>query len=293
MMSSQILNHLISALPDAVGFHDPDCRMFEFMKETAHKEVKQLFADEKGIPVDLGPFGEITVPYHKMGAVDSLDLFHLHELIIFSFYWLNRGNYKRVLDLGANIGLHSIILSKCGFEVKAFEPDPVHFDILTRNLEMNSCTGVETVKAAVSIEAGTSEFIRVNGNTTSSHLAGSKKNPYGPLEIFPVETVAVAPLLQWADLVKMDIEGQEDEILLSTSYEDWENLDALVEISDEEKAGAIYSHFKKLGVNLFPQSRCWQKAESVKDIPCHFRDGMLFISTRKKMNWPAAGGECK
>ena len=59
----------------------------------------------------FGPFGEISFPYLKMGAIDSLDLFGLDEVIIFSYYYNNRHRYKKVSDIGANIGLHSLLMS--------------------------------------------------------------------------------------------------------------------------------------------------------------------------------------
>ena len=39
----------------------------------------------------------------------------------FKFYMNER--YKRFVDIGANIGVHSIINSKLGLEVLSYEPD--------------------------------------------------------------------------------------------------------------------------------------------------------------------------
>ena len=44
-----------------------------------------------------------------MGKINSSHLLGL-EIIIFTFYILNRKKISRVVDLGANIGMHSIIL---------------------------------------------------------------------------------------------------------------------------------------------------------------------------------------
>ena len=54
---------------------------------------------------------------------------------IFLFYFLKRFNYRHVADIGANIGLHSILLSKFGFKVDSYEPDPYHFKILKKYLK--------------------------------------------------------------------------------------------------------------------------------------------------------------
>ena len=59
------------------------------MKQEARKEIISLFSnnvDQQA--VDFKPFGELIFPYHKMGAIDSLNLFDLDELIIFSLFAL-------------------------------------------------------------------------------------------------------------------------------------------------------------------------------------------------------------
>jgi tRNA G37 N-methylase Trm5 len=45
-----------------------------------------------------------------------------------------------VLDIGANVGLHTLPLSRRvdGGQVVAFEPDPANFALLERNLERNA-----------------------------------------------------------------------------------------------------------------------------------------------------------
>jgi len=206
-------------------------------------------------------------------------------LIIFSFYWVNRNKYRRVLDIGANIGLHSIILDRCGFEVRAYEPDPQHFTILQRNLALNHCSNVQAVNAAVSSKAGAMEFVRVLGNTTGSHLAGSKSNPYGDLERFPVKVEAIEPLITWADLIKLDAEGHEKEILLATKRDHWLSTDALIEVENKSNAAAIFEHFAALGVQLFSQKTNWQPVRNVGDVPTGYREGTLFATCKSEMPW--------
>ena len=127
--------------------------------------------------------GTIQIDYYEMGKINSTHLFGLDEMIIFSYYMANRDRYEKVADLGANIGLHSIVLSKLGFKVSAYEPDNDHLNRLSNNVKIN---GVEKqiciYPVAVSTANGECEFIRVIGNTTSSHLKGAKENAYGELE---------------------------------------------------------------------------------------------------------------
>ena len=74
-----------------------------------------------------------------MGIPSSLGLFAYHEHNVFLYYLKNFRNYKKIADMGANIGLHSIILSKIGYKVDAYEPDKNHFKLLKKNLKDNKC----------------------------------------------------------------------------------------------------------------------------------------------------------
>src|SRR3989344_2282135 len=277
------IKELIYVLPSFNHSHAPGTEFYDVEKAMVAKEIEETFSDTGEGKKKFEPFGELVLPYHKMGAIDTLDLFGLDELIIFSFYWANRGSYKKVADIGANIGLHSIIMDKCGFEIHAYEPDPEHFKILERNLKLNDVSRVEPFCVAVSSKAGQAEFIRVLGNTTGSHLTGSKPNPAGQLDKFMVEIKPITPIIEWADLLKIDAEGHEKEILLVTSSENWVNTDAIVEVGNETNAHAIFDHFNKLGINLFAQKVNWQKVSSFYQMPTSYRDGSLFITSSDKM----------
>jgi FkbM family methyltransferase len=61
-----------------------------------------------------------------------------------------------VLDIGANIGLYSLALSRAvgpGGRVIAFEPDPDNAALLRRNLNVNGCTNVTVIEDALGDES--------------------------------------------------------------------------------------------------------------------------------------------
>jgi FkbM family methyltransferase len=294
MQHSPVLDSLLAALPTTPLQHVPGSPLYYLLKQVARREIEALFRADEGEP-QFGPFGPLRFPYETMGAVDSLNLFDVDELILFSFYWRNRQRYRRVVDIGANIGLHSIVMARCGFEVRSYEPDPRHFRLLKRNLAANGCARVTPINAAVSRESGRMEFVRVLGNTTGSHLAGAKPAPYGELERFPVDVAAVGPLLEWADLVKLDVEGHEAEIVLATTAEHWSSTDAVLEIGSEANARAVFDHLKRLGVRMFSQKRGWGAVQDRSEMPTSYRDGSLFVSCRPEMPWnePAAPAQRK
>lgn len=284
MNRSELLNELILSLPGLKDKHSPGAEYYISLKKIVRNEIKKLFSDKDG-HVHFGPFGELNFPYHEMGNIDSLNLFDLDELVIFSFYWVNKEKYKKVLDLGANLGLHSILMAKCGFDVSAYEPDPTHFEILTENILLNGINNSMVHNAAISDESGKKEFIRVLGNTTSSHIAGAKANPYGDLQHFPVDVVEFRTILEGVDLIKMDIEGHEKEVLINTDKGNWDQTDALVEIENKGNAESIFYHFKEININLFSQKCNWKRVETLEEMPASYHEGTLFISPREEMPW--------
>ena len=234
---------------------------------------------------NFGPFGEISFPYLKMGAIDSLDLFGLDEVIIFSYYYNNRHRYKKVSDIGANIGLHSLLMSKCGYQVEAYEPDPRHIEIIENNLKLNNVNSVNINQVAVSDVHDKTKFIRVLGNTTGSHIAGAKEDPYGELETFDVNVTSAREIFKNSDFIKMDVEGEEAKIISSTSKEDWDYVDMILEVGTETNKRIVFDHLNNIGVNMFSQKKAWNKVETIEDIPSSYKEGSLFVSTDEKMIW--------
>jgi len=175
-------------------------------------------------------------------------------------------------------------LSKLGYEVNAFEPDPEHLDRIKLNCNLNS-VAPRIYECAVSIEDGKAEFTRVTGNTTGSHLSGAKQEPYGDLDKFIVPTKSFRRILGSHDLLKIDVEGHEANIICSTHISDWLESDAILEVGSKSNAELIYGHFKNSGINMFAQCLSWAKVKSPKDMPVSYTDGSLFISAKHEMPW--------
>ena len=231
------------------------------------------------------PFGDLHFPYREMGAINTIHLFGLDELIIFSYYWANKSRYKNVADLGANIGLHSLIMDRCGYLINSFEPDPIHVGVFQENILNNKSVNITINQKAISDKSDTVDFIRVLGNTTGSHLAGAKEDPYGELETFSVETCDINEVLLNNDFVKMDIEGQEATAILSTKKDTWANVEMILEVGTEKNAKIIFEYLKEINVNMFSQKTGWTKVSDLADVPTSYKEGSLFLSVADEMSW--------
>ncbi|MBM3272987.1 FkbM family methyltransferase [Candidatus Kaiserbacteria bacterium] len=281
---ARAIDDLFSIIPEFPHRHATSDPLWRVWNRTARECAFKLFGPEAPEVISFGPFGELAFPFVEMGSITSVDLFGMDELIIFSFYNQNRNRYRRVVDFGANIGLHTTILSRCGFDVRSFEPDPRHIEFFKRTISANSIS-VDLHQSATSVEAGEMEFVRVLGNTTGSHLSGAKRNPYGELDRFLVKVEAAEPHLRWADLAKIDIEGHEAALIEGLPLDTWTHTDAIMEVGTPENAGRIFERFKGSSIRLFSQKRGWALVRSVADMPESHRDGSLFVTQRDKMPW--------
>ena len=118
-----------------------------------------------------------------------------------------------VIDVGANIGLSTILLARTAERVIAFEPSPPNVAFLRRNLERNEIKNVEIHAAAVSSEPGMLRF------HVAQFGAGSHVVTMGHVSGNTIDTVDVpAVTLDGTDLpliafIKIDAEGHEPNVL--------------------------------------------------------------------------------
>ena len=283
-MNNEFTN-LVSALSEAPKLHSLNTNTYKTLNAFAIETVKNLLGKDQKGEVNFPEIGKISMPYFEMGEINSTHLFGLDELILFAFYEKSLARYNCVADIGANLGLHSVIMGKLGVNVLSFEPDPVHFSELRENLKLNGLSHEGIKQAAVSDKNGKASFTRVLGNTTGSHLSGAKDAPYGELEQFQVDVVCFRDILPSIQFAKIDVEGHEAKLILSTQGDDWKNFECVVEVGTENNRKAIFEHCKLLNLNMFSQKIGWEKVQNLSDAPCSYKEGSLFISKAAKMPW--------
>ena len=134
-------------------------------------------------------------------------------------------------DLGANIGLFSLMAARCVGDsglVFSFEPDAVIAERLRRNVARNSFSQVIVVESGVWSHTGTLDFV------TASHASpdrgvGTFLSAGSSAARTPVRVVSLDDFVRSApppDAIKCDVEGAEIEVLrgaerLLTSHRPW------------------------------------------------------------------------
>lgn len=220
----------------------------------------------------------IVVRYINFGVIDIKSLFNFNELMILSFYLRNSLRYSNFIDIGANVGIHSLIALKCGFKIQSYEPDPEIYSELQNNIMLNNGQVSSAVNAAISEKTGNLNFTRVLNNRTASGLEG-KKDYYGPVENFSVKTISLNTILSDSTLIKIDAEGSEADILCSLDLSNQQSNDFIMEVGTKDNAKQIYNYIKRFSnIKIFSQNLLWQEVSSLDQMPKSRHDGTLFLS---------------
>lgn len=158
----------------------------------------------------------------KVGNVDHIE----KELFWYGTYEEKEGRMfmnfvtpeSTVLDIGANIGLYSLLAAhkekKC--TVYAFEPSAHTFEKLRYNIQLNQYKHILPVHAAA---GNRTEQLRLHlSSEQNSGMTGFKaaENATGNTElinVLPIDTFTREHNLQTVSLVKIDVEGFELQVL--------------------------------------------------------------------------------
>jgi FkbM family methyltransferase len=122
----------------------------------------------------------------------------------------------RVLDIGANIGYHTVLFCDLVFpngSVTAIEPDSENFGILKSNLRQQAADGIVSLhQLALGSKEEKAQLFRAEENTGMHRMYASVCCGAESFEVSVIQgdSLALAPL----DFIKIDIEGYEPFALL-------------------------------------------------------------------------------
>jgi len=166
------------------------------------------------------------------------------SLVLSQLYWLGELGWEpelirwwrqlcarsaSIVELGANVGYYTVqgAVASPGARYRAVEPHPASVEVCRANLELNDVRSVELIAAAavadptvdsVSIlvpadQLGTPTVAFVAGSELPEEMTGDQQSS------IDVPAVPVRSLLAGADLVKLDVEGQEHALLAAARAE--------------------------------------------------------------------------
>ena len=238
----------------------------------------------RGIEIRLYPRGEVAefLFYHPW--------FEQTELSLLAGF-LTEG--MRLIDVGANIGLYSILADKlvgAHGQIWAFEPSSETYQWLLDNLRCNECTSVVPIKVALSDRDGDALNLRSDPgfgdayrylqrrDRTGSALSEERRDASRSevVTTATLDTYAESQIIRNVDFIKVDIEGGEYAFFVGARRVLTENEDVVVMFENSpdwcRRAGHrpedIFALLRRLGFGLYSwnrRSEQWEASDSVME----------------------------
>jgi len=136
-----------------------------------------------------------------------------------------------ILDLGANLGIISILLSKKFpfTKIYSFEASPINYQNFLKNIEDNNCTNISPFNLAV--WSTTDDTIEIPTSPTNSGGSSIYYKPefFTQYPVSKVQTISLEDIFNQNDienckLLKIDVEGAEYEIFKTFPKERLNNI---------------------------------------------------------------------
>jgi FkbM family methyltransferase len=194
--------------------------------------------------------------------IGDIDIFN--EIVIEDEYIIKKILKKGdvILDIGANIGIFSLQASSMikNLRIYAFEPFKENFKVLKENVKLNKFNNIFPQMLAISDHNG-KEFLFISFDNTGAHSIYN--TGYMNRTIVKTETLTNALKRTKANFLKIDCEGAEYKILLSTSKKVIRNVDRII-LEQHITTKTLKKYPKDSIMNYF--KRCGFQAKILKKI---------------------------
>lgn len=179
------------------------------------------------------------------------------------------------VDVGANIGVHTVGVSPYVQRVIAFEPDLDNFDVLVKNCSGCGCKNVTPTRLAVSDQMGETSTQFDYGKTTLVSGAACKTAPIDMLGLPQI------------DFVKIDVEGMELEVLYGmrgtlASAKPY----LFIEMQDPTRYSRIYEYLKGFGYYMY-----WMPVATFNENNHKNNSKNVFGNQHGVINWLCSAAE--
>lgn len=161
---------------------------------------------QHGFKLLCNPHDQRTVPIEilNFGAYEQEELECIFNLL---------SSTSVILDIGANCGYYSLHLARHypSSHVYAFEPVPVTFENLQRNLDLNHISNVTAYNIGLSNKAGTLPiyfYKEGSGNSSLHNLSNGQEVVQVDCEFRTLDSY-IGKIPEQIDFIKCDVEGAE------------------------------------------------------------------------------------
>lgn len=173
------------------------------------------------------------------------DIQMIIELYIGKSYHKNLEKLNKnpvIIDIGANIGTFSVFISKFNndkCDVLAYEPFPDNFKILNENIKVNNLKSVKTFCLAVG-DSNKERYLNIDADN-AMHSFFIESGDKISVQTTTLEDILIDNKLTTCDFLKLDCEGAEYEIILSSPETIFQKIKIVsIEYHSSEKFNHIH-----------------------------------------------------
>lgn len=187
-----------------------------------------------------------------------------------------------VLDIGANIGAHTVPLAQMvGLtgRVIAFEPQADQFHLLCANVALNHLWNVQTQRMALGERAGSIPVPRLDPNSRNNFGGLSLGGAGDPVAVLALDSVPMPRL----DFLKIDVEGMELSVLKGARNTIEQHSPVLyVEADRPQQRGPLFDFLHKMEYRVWEHTPpLWNDANWYAETECPWPEGKNCVS----INW--------
>lgn len=188
--------------------------LFGFLKITLSKiwipsnEKRILEVKANGLQLVVLANEDVGRELAFAGAYEARDTNALTKLIL---------SNDVCIDVGANIGYYTTLMSKYAFNgsVHSFEPVPINWKILNLNIQLNKLKNVVLNYSALADKKGEVDFsVSIDGAYSSiKHTGRNIESEILTVKLDTLDEYIVRNEISKIDVIKIDVEGAEDLVL--------------------------------------------------------------------------------
>jgi len=151
--------------------------------------------------------------YPNDGVARLVYYFDYHESVEFCFLKHLLSQDMICLDIGANIGMYSLFMSKRSKFVYAFEPQAQSVNRLNKSIADNHIYNIKVIQKAVGDKSGTLSFHFVKEDSAKSYITSAADVYSCLVDVVSLDDYFNENLIEKLDYLKIDAEGAESAIL--------------------------------------------------------------------------------
>lgn len=243
---------------------------------TDFKSIIYRIKSGKNTPINL-TFRKNRISIFPRGQIAELSYTSKFESDLLSIYTQYLKPGMNIIDVGANIGLYTLIASNVigtAGRVWSFEPAKDIYKLLRNNIKLNSLKNVTTNNIAIAEKTGTLRLV-LEENQLDGYRYIERTNTHQRLqETYPVRVITIdnyfSNILNNIDYIKIDVEGGEFDVLSGAQKTIGRSKNIIIQLENSKlglsRSGHTQSELFKLlkTLNLVPVS--WDNSNKTWEI---------------------------